>query len=495
MNPLGLPWEPVRAERSSLGAADMRLAEETGGTENDAGAVLLARGERSLRLYPYPRSGSDALPPSISSLPARPRTGVEPRTDSELEAARALGRMHEVLARIEELEAALDDPEHVWDRLGEAWRRAEDEADPRMAEIVRQARAMPRRLLTLEMRIRRVLRRTRERVPIDRVQEMDRASMLWFVRQPGRNSAERAGPEQRVLAVARQENFDTLENRVLRAYAQLARFVARRWLREHLQAKSHTRARAVEGFSRTCHRLDRELADLGVGVAYPGATPNYVLMEDRDYREVREAWMRLLRQESLEDDLWAWQAQAWTDFCVLATTLTLHQTEGAEFVAQSPIVWLDEARGGRRFLHDRPLAVFHLQRERLVVEVQARPVGLSEMQYRARAWVWLRIFDLQDEEFPRRVPIWTPHMFKRLDFGEAASEAVHFMAQVSTLGRNEVMREGIVLAPAHGISEEAEALERGFRVRAVAIDGAGPVLGAGMAALANFLRALVGAPA
>jgi hypothetical protein len=52
-------------------------------------------------------------------------------------------------------------------------------------------------------------------VPVGRVQEIDRRAMLWFARQPGETLADRAGDDQRVLAVAREENFDTLENRVL----------------------------------------------------------------------------------------------------------------------------------------------------------------------------------------------------------------------------------------------------------------------------------------
>ena len=53
---------------------------------------------------------------------------------------------------------------------------------------------------------------------LDRVQEMDRASMRWLSKQPGTTLAQRAGSDQRVLAIVRKENFDTLENRVLHAY-------------------------------------------------------------------------------------------------------------------------------------------------------------------------------------------------------------------------------------------------------------------------------------
>ena len=33
--------------------------------------------------------------------------------------------------------------------------------------------------------------------------------------------------------------------------------------------------------------IARDLDELGVGIAEPGITPNYVLMQDKSYREVR----------------------------------------------------------------------------------------------------------------------------------------------------------------------------------------------------------------
>ncbi|MFD1807551.1 hypothetical protein ACFSHQ_03525 [Gemmobacter lanyuensis] len=65
------------------------------------------------------------------------------------------------------------------------------------------------------------------------MQEMDRASMRWLSRQPGRTTAERAGSEQRIMAVVRHQNYDTLENRVAHSYLLLAVEVGREWLREH----------------------------------------------------------------------------------------------------------------------------------------------------------------------------------------------------------------------------------------------------------------------
>jgi hypothetical protein len=454
--------------------------------------VLLSGAGRELRLYPYPRSGSAKGPPSVEGLPARPRTGHEPQDAAEEEAAAAFARMHEVLARIEDLETALDDPERLWERLADAWRRAERDSDPRMAEIVRQARVMPAHLSALEGRIRRVLRRRRERLPLDRVQEMDRSSMIWLARQPGRTIAERAGGDQRVLAIARHQNFDTLENRVLRAYVRLAGLIARQWLREHSMAGAAPRYREVTDYARRCRRIDRTLADLGIGLAEPGVTPNYVLTEDRDYRIVREGWARLLRQELLQDDLWAWQTQSWTDFCVLALTLSLHAMEGAELVAQAPLVWMDEAVAGQRFRSDRPLAVFWLRREGLVVEVQARPEGVPRMQSATRAWVWLRITDLAArDEVARRVPVWTPHCFARMDLAAETPIAARLVALAARAGHAEAMREGVILTPAQGRFESTESRAGAARVTGIALDASGSALREGMDALRGFVRSCV----
>ena len=190
-------------------------------------------------------------------------------------------RNRAVLARIQEFEEALDDPSDTWGRLRAAWKRAEDEADPRMAEIVRQAKNLQPVLRDLVARIRRVLRRHRELTPLDRVQEMDRASMIWLSRQPGRNVAERAGSAQRILATVRKENFDTLENRVLHAYCCLARDTAREWMREHPRASESRRYREVDAFRKTCANMALLLTDLDVAVAHAGITPNYVLMQKR----------------------------------------------------------------------------------------------------------------------------------------------------------------------------------------------------------------------
>lgn len=447
-----------------------------------------ARGEiRRLLLHPYPKRGVGKNPPR-DGFPIRPPLNREPKTPDEEFAAETLRRMNEVLARIQELEDALDDPISLWPRLRAAWKRAEDEADPRMAEIVKQSREIGPVLKDLEHRIRRVLRRTRELTPLDRVQELDRASMLWLSRQPGRTVAERAGPAQRILSTVRHENFDTLENRVFHAYVRLAALVAREWQREHRRAIGSDRYRLVDTFRLRCRTLARDLTDLNVGVAEPGITPNYVLMQDKGYRTVRLAWERLIRRERILDDLWSWQAQTWTDFAVLAIVLAIDEMEEAKLIAQSPIVWRQEAVTGRWFDQDRPLAVFWLEKTGRIVEVQSRPEQPGTLLTLARAHVSLRITDPSRSDLPRRVAVWTPHAMERLDIEDAARGAVERLAEITQIAANEIMRDGLILTPAHGEATHATSTKGNARLDAIALDASGDTLGKGMEALRNFIR-------
>ena len=229
------PWDVEVVRDRPFGPSDCLVCEATQAEAESTEHSVLMRGtvqgaERVLLQYPYPGKSSDEKP-ERHGFPLRPRFVREARTEEEVFAQDTLRRMNEVISRIHELEQALDDPLNVWPRLRKAWIEAQDEANPRMAEIVKQSDHTLPYLKELERRKRRVLRRTRERVPLDRVQEMDRRSMQWLVRQPGRNILERAGSSQRIHAVTRRENFDTPENRVFHAYCRLASDVAREWLR------------------------------------------------------------------------------------------------------------------------------------------------------------------------------------------------------------------------------------------------------------------------
>lgn len=488
---LARPWADTGLPDDQAFGPGHCLLSEVAASDKAGEHVLLMRGEakgepRLLLQHPYPRRGA-AKGPAREGFPPRPRKGKE--AEADLEALAALTRMNEVTARVQELGEALDDPSTLWARLRAAWDRAEDEEDPRMAEIVRQARGLTPILKPFRDHIRRVLRRHREPTPLDRVQEMDRASMRWLSRQPGRTTAERAGSEQRIMAVVRHQNFDTLENRVAHAYLLLAVEVGREWLREHPRAQGSQRFKLVQGYVKFCKALAVELDDLGVGIAEPDVTPNYVLLEDRTYRKIREAWEALLKREKALDELWAWQAQTWTDFSVLAVVLALHDVEDAELIAQSPIRFLAESANGIWFEQERPIAVFWLRQIGRVVEVMARPERPGTLLTLARAHVALRISDPLDRSaFPHRVAVWTPHAMERLDLPAAAHQAAGRLSDLARVpGQQERIRHGLILTPGHHNPESIATERGGVFVEAIAFDATGASLAAGRAAIRAFL--------
>ena len=493
MRLLARPWAAkALGEGEAFGPEDCLIGSYQGANPGRHEYVTLLRGnvrgnDTGTVLFPYPKR-EEAVGPARKGFPVRPRSGHDPATPDEEEGAEALRHMNEVLARIQELEEAIEDPSDTWGRLRDAWKRAEDEAEPKMAEIVRQARGMLPVLRDLEKRIRRVLRRHRELTPLDRVQEMDRASMVWLSRQPGRSIAERAGSSQRILATVRRENFDTLENRVVHAYTRLAADVAREWTREHPRAKDSVRYKQVEAFRKACRVLSRTLGDLGVMIASADVQPNYVLMQDRSYREVHEGWLRLLLRRKIEDDLWAWQAETWTDFSVLSIILAIDELEEAELVAQSPISWSGEATGGRWFDQDRPIAVFWLRDTNRIVEVQARPERPGTMLSAAHAHVALRISDPKRADLPRRVAVWTPHAMRRIDLADAVHGAAQLLYQIQPLAQTEVLRNGLIMTPARGVAAGESAVHGRVTATAIAIGPAGEDLANGFQAVRDFVR-------
>ncbi|KQZ57381.1 hypothetical protein ASD63_23565 [Ensifer sp. Root558] len=489
---LGRPWDRRAIADARFGPNDCLVSEVRGEAPKNGGhsrlmAAKLHDGSIELILHPYPKSVNAQRPDRIG-FPIRPRGIKEHETPEEVRARELLRRMNEVLARVQELGEALEDPLHVWPRLREAWERAENEEDPRMAEIVRQAQDVLHRLKALEPRIRRVLRRTRELTSLDRVQEMDRASMRWLVRQPGRTIAERAGSSQRILATVRRENFDTPENRVLHSYAKLAFQVAREWMQEHPRAKTSRRYAQVEHFGRFCKTFAQMLADLEVSTADAGVVPNYVLMQDPSYNAIYEAWRRLLEEDKVLDDLWAWQAETWTDFSVLAVVLALSELEEAELVAQSPIVWRSEASLGRWFEQDRPIAVFWLKNTGRIVEVQSRPEAPGRLLALTRAHVSLRISDINKGGLPRRVAVWTPHAMARLDLNDAVKLANERLGEIQSFSQTEVLRNGLILTPSHGIFESCLANGGRTRVDGIALEASGEGLRKGLDAIRTFAR-------
>jgi hypothetical protein len=432
------PWALVlfgRSHRLTVGEEDIDISAdhaasiwlyETGGHragvdgKRDTTEPLLgfAAGDpaRRLSILPFPLRNAPGITISTHGksiklrwhgIPERPPTNLEPQTEQEHEAHRLMLRAQAVWTRLRDVESVLDDPGRLWPELRHRWTEDDANAQPEMDIIVKHAFALWRTVEELARSPRRILRRTHRHIPLSRVQELDRRAMTWLVRQPGETLAERAGDQQRLLAVAREENFDTLENRALRSYCELASHTARDYLELHAAKRQTTRARKVDAFGKASRRLARHLADHGVRTADPGVTPNFVLQHNINYHRIWMAWHELLDRERARDELWRWQARSWDEFCMLAVVVALVGIPGARLIAAAPIEFRDEQDRGSWIHHDNPIVTIFLPEQKLVVEVRYRLQRPDKALSDFAAPISIRFGHLGDfKGFLRTVVVW-----------------------------------------------------------------------------------------
>lgn len=440
-----------------------------------------------VRRHPGVQVGQSGSARSLIVWPDAPERlpeGHEPATNEERRAQALMLRVEAVWDRIEDVGDALADPMTLWQALRARW-LGKGPQEPRMDVIVRHAQEVARALDRIEAAPRRILRRVHRMVPVARVQEIDRRAMLWLARQPGEGLAERAGEDQRLLAVAREENFDTLENRVLRAYCELAARHARDYLDRNRTRRQTRRARLVEGFGKRCRRIARDLAARGVRRAEPGVTPNFVLQQNPTYHRIWTAWEELRDHNRVRDELWRWQARSWEEFCALALVVALMELKGAEVVAAAPLWFRDEHRRGRWLDADSPLAVVHLPSRGLIAELQTglREDGLGNLA----APLWLRIGRLDEVQATlQRVPVWP---LWAPDGGLVAGEATELAAVLAAAGG--AVGAGLAIRPAE--SPDRADFETSGNAMTLALGTEGAALSEALWTIANFVEDVLNA--
>jgi hypothetical protein len=150
------------------------------------------------------------------------------------------------------------------------------------------------------------LRRRRELQLVDRVRNLDAASLRWLARQPGTTIEERAGPRERILAVKRFRSSDTLENQVLLDVVRRSIALSQQYGRLYRRYKNSDRVGLVRDLGRGMKELLDDPWTDGVRRINGIPTPNYALLSDRRYAPIWKLWQRILRQEQLFQSLEAW---------------------------------------------------------------------------------------------------------------------------------------------------------------------------------------------
>jgi hypothetical protein len=440
------------------------------------GLPLPLRPTHTLRVL----AGGTALLLDASALPARPEEDRDFEHETEQGAKALLDRVKSVWERLRDVEGTLEDPAQMWRRVQALWLDEAARANPEMDIIVEHARRLPATLDILDRAPRRILRRVQRMVPLARVQEVDRRAMTWLIRQPGESIAERAGDRQRIQAVAREESFNTLENRVVLSYARMADAVARDYCGRHGAAALTPRVARVRRFGGRCRTLERDLRSRSVGEAGADVTPNFVLQNDARYRAVWDAWHELLRRRRSLDDLWRWQARSWEEFCALVVVIALQSRPDARPVAVSPIIFREEQQEGCWIEHINPLAVLYLADAGVTVEVSFR-AHRGPVLAPFGAPIWLRLGRIDSDAFLSRWPIWP---IWHADGGLEPNEGEEIAALLS-YGRTELVKGGITLRP---IAESAAAVEwRGPHSACFTIGAAGAALQDGIVRLGRYL--------
>ena len=135
--------------------------------------------------------------------------------------------------------------------------------------------------------------RVHEMTPVYLAQRLDSRSVQWLSRKPGNNLREKLAANPHILAATRKMSFDTLENRLLKAF--LIRIQGLLLDRQEADIKLTERQESLIDSIQKTLRQEEFIAIK----PWQHMPPNNVLLQDKQYRKVWRAWQLLNR---LEDD-------------------------------------------------------------------------------------------------------------------------------------------------------------------------------------------------
>lgn len=133
--------------------------------------------------------------------------------------------------------------------------------------------------------------RVHEMTPVYLAQRLDSRSVQWLSRKPGNNLREKLAANPHILAATRKMSFDTLENRLLKAF--LIRTQGLILDRQDAGLKlTDEQENLIDSIQKTLRQ--EEFVAIKPWQHMP---PNNVLLQDKQYRKVWRAWQLLQRLE------------------------------------------------------------------------------------------------------------------------------------------------------------------------------------------------------
>ncbi len=139
---------------------------------------------------------------------------------------------------------------------------------------------------TIIVHPREKIQREYDIIPVYRAREVDSTTVQWLSRQSGRNLREKLAGKPNIKALTRRLCFDTAENRLVKACLQRMEHIL--LVREEtigLDGDTRDRLQLIQGWLHS-----PETDEIKTWAHLP---PNNVLLQERNYRKLWDAWQRL----------------------------------------------------------------------------------------------------------------------------------------------------------------------------------------------------------
>lgn len=165
------------------------------------------------------------------------------------------------------------------------------------------------------------LQRKREKVHLSAVQQIDSYCIRWLTKQPGRTEFEKAGNSQKIYAVVRKENIDTLENQVLKDFLKRIIPVAARYLKKYQKGyPNNTMVIAVKALENFCKAELNSSAFKSISNLKNSVIPNYTLQYHPMYSIIWELYRLLIHQTQLAELVWKSRYNLFAEYFILNAT-------------------------------------------------------------------------------------------------------------------------------------------------------------------------------
>ena len=233
-----------------------------------------------------------------------------------------------------------------WDEI----RRVLESGGPPENIITAIAKHHVQTLEVLAGNLRKVLTRFREMVGIAHVQQLDSHCLRWLTRQPGYSPIEKAGTRQEILGVVRKENYDTLENRVLKDFLRRCFAQSNMYLRRYRSKwPTHMTILNVEKLKNLCIAILSlpECEKIKSLREFP--MPNYVLQQDRLYSRVWVEYCKLVRQDDVAEKLWVRRQEVSDDYDNIHNNVERCCSPNAKYATP---IWFNELDGKQNILEE-----------------------------------------------------------------------------------------------------------------------------------------------